>query len=349
MNKKISRVGLVIPPIVGHTQRGTGRYTKGLFNGLQKINDIHVSVIHNTKNSQNFDIIHYPYFDPFFLTLPLYKRIPTVVTVHDLIPLKYSEGFPIGIKGFMKWNIQKFSLQRTNAIITDSYASKRDICKFAQISPEKISVIFLGVDEDFKVVKNTKALKSVQNKLKLPPRFLLNVGDVNYNKNILTLLKIYKELNSRHNNLHLVLVGNGFIKSTPQLREVLNSITNYGLNDKVHRYANISQVDLIGIYNLSTLYIQPSLAEGFGLPVLEAMACGSPTVVNKNSSLIEITGTGGILIDFRNADTVIHAIEHLLESKTERIKLQESGFHQVELFQWEKCASHTAEVYRSIV
>mgnify|MGYP001570429698 FL=1 len=113
------KIALVDPPLSGHKLRGTGIYTLELYKALQKQKEVIVSLVDIKSDFSAFDIVHYPYFDPFFLTLPIIKKKPTVVTVHDLIPLKFPKYFPKGIRGEIKWRIQKFSLRDIQAIITD--------------------------------------------------------------------------------------------------------------------------------------------------------------------------------------------------------------------------------------
>src|SRR6185369_10508691 len=139
--------------------------------------------------SREADVIHYPYFDPFFITLPLKKIKPTVVTVHDLIPLVFPDKFPSGVKGFIKWQIQKLSLLGVNRIITDSKASKADVSRITGYARSKIDSVYLAPDPTYQKVTDTKILDEVKRTFSLPERFILNVSDVNWNKNIPGLLQ----------------------------------------------------------------------------------------------------------------------------------------------------------------
>src|SRR3989344_3863984 len=142
-------IAIVKPSIVGHMQRGTGIYAGELFDALKKYTKVKPFIVEFGDDISAYDLVHYPYFDPFFLTLPLWKKIPTVVTVHDLIPLKFPKEFPKGLKGSVKWLIQRFALSRVSCIVTDSHASKKDIYRFVPIKPAFVQVVYLGVGKQF--------------------------------------------------------------------------------------------------------------------------------------------------------------------------------------------------------
>src|SRR5690606_743268 len=148
------------------------------------------------KPPEDVDIIHYPYFDPFFLTLPLKKRVKTIVTVHDLTPLVFPDAFPAGIKGKLSWQVQKYSLKSASAIIADSEASKKDIIRLTGIDSNKIHVVYLAAGEEFERLQLSDTRnKELRKKYKLPENFLLYVGDVTWNKNLPRLLDAIEEAN----------------------------------------------------------------------------------------------------------------------------------------------------------
>lgn len=343
------KIALVNPPLSGHKLRGTGTYFEELYKALQKQKEIDVSLVGLNSNLSNFDLIHYPYFDPFFLTLPLIKKKVTIVTVHDLIPLKYPAYFPKGLRGEIKWFIQKLSLNQSLAIITDSYASKKDIVKYTPINEEKIDVIYLGVRKEFKKVKSQVILDEVRKKHNLPQDFILHVGDVNYNKNIQGLIKSFSEVVKIRKSIYLVLVGNGFIHDSIQLKEAENLLSELGLKGKVKKLGFIDLTDLVGIYNLAKVYIQPSFAEGFGLPVFEAMACGCPTVVSNTSSLPELVGDAALLVDPNNKEDIVKSILEIIDDSSVEEVLTKKGLQRVKKFSWERCANETLSVYKKVM
>lgn len=341
-------VALVTPVLAGHTHRGTGTYTENLYKGLRD-SGVKVTLVTQKDNFFSFDIIHYPYFDPFFLTLPLLKGCPTVVTVHDLIPLKYPHHFPKGIRGYIKWQIQRYSLRKSKAIITDSLASKNDILKFCQIPKNKIYPISLGIGGEFKVITEKNILERTRKKFKLPENFILYVGDINYNKNVLGLLEAFRLVSKSLPGLHLILVGIGFTTLSIPLSKILQLINVPELKAKVHRVGLVTSSDLISLYNLAKIYVQPSYAEGFGLPVLEAMACGCPVIVSNASSIPEIVGDAGIFFNPYETHTLAQKIISLYQNGEEQNILQKKGLQWVKKFTWEKCCDKVINVYHSIL
>lgn len=327
----------------GHSARGTGSYTRLLISALQK---------YETENSYSFftrgqkvpesaDLVHYPYFDPFFLTLPLQKLKPTVVTVHDLIPIAFADHFPRGIRGEIKWQIQKLSLRGANEVITDSMSSKTDIVKFTGIDDRRINTVYLAPASIYKPIKEDKKLKLVISKYGLPREYFLYVGDVNWNKNIIGLIRALALLDW---NYKLVLVGKAFLKNDlKETQEIDELISNLKLADKIVRPGFVEEEDLPAVYTLASVLIEPSFAEGFGLPVLEAMACGTPVVTSDRSSLKEIAGPS-ILIDPEKSDKIAEGIKTALNLN------RESWFKDARSwltnFSLEKMARETVQVYK---
>ncbi len=329
------KVALIKPPLIGHTMRGTGKYTTELFKALKKQN-IDIDLVEYHSNLNSFDLVHYPYFDPFFLTLPLFKKRPTIVTVHDLIPLVFPEHFPKGIKGNIKWQMQKFALKNVDEIITDSNASKKDIIRLIPYPENKINVIYLGVGKEFRQIKDSAILSKTKNKYSLPDQFILYVGDRNYNKNVDGLLMAFQKIAKDYSNIYLVLIGKGF--------------TDLQTPPHVLKFHSLTSEEMVHIYNLSRAYIQPSFAEGFGLPVLEAMACGCPTVVSNTSSLSEIKAPKSVLIDPKNVESIKRGIIKVLTSSPQQInEIIIDGLKNAQQFSWDKCAQETIKIYKIYV
>ncbi len=341
------KVAIDVSPLRNENRyRGVGTYTNQLVKSLQslKIKDFSCQLIENRKIPQDTDLIHYPFFDPFFLTLPFKKSRPTIVSIHDVIPLIFPEHYPAGLRGSLKLQVQKFSLKGVRAIITDSENSKKDVFKYLNYPKNKIYVVHLAPAKEFKLIKNQQALRAVKNKYQLPEKFVLYVGDVNYNKNIPGLIKALTGLKEK---MSLVLVGKAFKdESLKETQEIIQLINSLKLNKKVRRLGWIPDKDLVAVYNLASVYCQPSFYEGFGLPVLEAMACGCPVVAANNSSLPEICGQTAVMVDPYNLDEIIKGLNKALEKKEE---LKAKGFQQVKKFSWQKTAQETYEVYQKVV
>lgn len=324
--------------------RGVGSYTKHLLESLRIYEPSHtyISFIKGEKIPKA-DVIHYPYFDPFFLTLPIRKDRSTVVTVHDVIPLSYPDKFPRGIWGEIKWQIQKLSLRRACDILTDSKASKKDIQNVTGIISSKIHVVYLAPSPLFKPVEAKDTLRSVMKKHRLPQRFLLYVGDVNWNKNIPGLLNAYAVFRSRNNDIKLVLVGKSFLDtSLAEVTEINKTVQELGLETHVVRPGFVEAEDLPAIYSSSLLYIQPSIAEGFGLPALEAMACNCRVVTSFASSLSEIAGPA-ILCDPHSSESIVKSIEAALAIPATLWMKNAQAW--VRKFSWKNVAKETVYVY----
>lgn len=332
-----------------HALRGIGIYTQHLIKALQKLQDENFRIKISNIETQFCDIIHYPYFDFYFLTLPLKKQIKTVVTIHDVTPLIFPQYYSAGLKGKLKFFIQRFSLKGVSAVITDSENSKRDIAKYLNYSKEKIYVVYLATGEEFKKLETKKWKAEISKKYNLPERFVLYVGDVNYNKNVEGLIKAFGSSRTLSSGLKLVLVGKSFTdNSLPEVQRLLQLIKQLGLEDKIILPGWIPEEDLVKIYNLAEVYCQPSFYEGFGLPVLEAMACGCPVVCANSSSLPEVCGEAALMVDPHDDNGIAKAIERITTDRKLTNDLIEKGFKQSKKFFWEKTAKETVNVYHQI-
>jgi len=348
------RIAIDTTPLGGlHSVRGTGAYTKLLVEALQKYETKHSYhfFTQGQKVPGNVDIVHYPYFDPFFLTLPLLKTKPTVVTVHDLIPIVYSQRFPRGLRGTIKWNIQRISLLTAFVIVTDSEASKQDIHKFAGVRKRKIRVVYLAPAEFYRKITDKTLLDKTQRRYGLQSPYILYVGDVNWNKNVSGLLKSFAAIKSSQAppNLKLVLVGRAFTDETlSETSSLVTLMLKLNIADRVIRPGYVPDEDMPALYNMAKAYIQPSLAEGFGLPVLEAMACGCPVICSNTSSLAEIAGPA-LLVDPQNFSEITDGILKVLHLPDARMSvISEKGREWARQFSWRKVAAETVGVYEKI-
>lgn len=341
---KILKIAINTSPLKGaHAVRGVGSYTKNLVDALKKRNDIKLVDL-----KENPDVVHYPYFDLFFLTLPFNKTYSTVVTIHDVIPLLYPEHYPKGIRGWIKFQIQKFSLKGVSAVIADSETSKKDILRFLDVPQEKVHTIHLAPANNFKPITNHRLLITARKKYQLPDSFVLYVGDVNYNKNVLGLVKACKVIKTP-----LVIVGKqavekDFDRSHPENQPLVQLIEQYGSDLDILRVGFVSDKDLVAIYNLATVYCQPSFYEGFGLPVLEAMACGCPVVAGRTQALVEVAGDGAIFVDPKDYNEIAKGLQQLISNSQKRNKLIKKGLEHVKKFNWLKVAGETVKIYKNV-
>lgn len=342
----------ISPLSTGHGVRGVGAYTKWLVEALQRYESKHLYsfFVRGQELPQKVDLVHYPYFDPYFLTLPLRKPLPAVVTVHDLTPLVFPEHFAAGIRGRLKWYIQRWSLKGITRAIADSENSKRDVLRFTKVPACRIDVVHLAPSEGFIRSRDTVLLSGMKKKHNLPARFILYVGDVNWNKNVIGLIEAfinikYTNQKSKSEKLNLVLVGKAFENADfPEVRVIRSKIETAGLNREVRFLGYVPDEELPALYSLAATAVQPSYYEGFGLPVLEAMACGCPVVVARGSSLDEIAGPA-IRVG-HEPEAITEGITRALEmSQDERHRLIEAQFAWVQRFSWQKVARDTVASY----
>ena len=321
------------------TGRGVGFYVANLVDELKKSKTILLT-------DTNPDIVHYPFFDLFYPTLPLYKNRPTVVTIHDLTPLILKDLYPKGIMGTINLLRQRLAVSNLNAIITDSQNSKSDIIHYFKYPADKIFVTPLAIDPIFAKEVSQKELAEVQEKYKLPKKFILTVaGGPNPNKNLVTLAKVTKEL-----GLPLVVVGKGLLQEIkepihPELKD-LGKLRQY---EHILFPGFVSTEDLSAMYRLATLYCQPSLYEGFGLPVLEAMTVGCLLVSSNSSSLPEIYPANTITFNPKSQKEMKQALKKALDlTLKQKEDLLSSAKERAADFSWRKTVDMTEMVYNSI-
>jgi len=350
------KVAFNVQPLkTGHRTRGVGAYTKNLLEQLKET-DLEIQEFNDISEVKNADIVYYPWFDLFFKSLKLIRKIPTVITVHDVMPLLYPSNYPLGIRGKINFYLQKSALRKCQRIITVSKCSKKDIVSLLKIKEDKITVIPEAVSKEFKPLSEAKLL-SHKRKYDLPDRFLLYVGDANFVKNLPFLIKGFKLLkeDQKFNDIKVALVGGVFLKKVDDidhpelesLKQLNKLIRDYNLDNSIIRPGQVSEEELVCFYNLATVYIQPSLYEGFGLPLLEAMSCGTPVLSSKSSSLPEVGGEAAIYFDPSNLNQFVTLLKDLLNDKSLQIKLSRLGLTRVQLFSWEKVASDVKKVFES--
>lgn len=336
----------------GHSARGIGTYGRLLLENLEEIADLEIYKSSTLKKEDKLvpDIIHYPFFDLFFDTLPLSPFKNKVVTVHDVIPLIFPEQYKPGIKGKLRFEKQKLALKSAAAVITDSQASKTDIQKYLGIPEHKIHVVYLAANPNLKA-QDEDLIQKVTRKNNLPQKYILYVGDINYNKNIPQLIKMMKYIEDP--SIKLVCLGRNF---TPQeIPEWQWIETQIALSDVADRIVFLNTVltesidELAAIYSGAECYIQPSLYEGFGLPILEAMQCRVPVVCSNNSSLLEVGGEHALFAEPNAEDLAKKVLEVLGWAKTRKEKWVRDAYKWSQTFSWKKTAEETATVYRTVL
>lgn len=346
------KVTIDISPVKNaHQWRGIGIYTQKLVEALKRIGekDFELVLTENGRIPSDVDLIHYPYFDLFFPTLPIFKKKKTLVTIHDVIPLVFPQAYPPGVKGKIRFLHQKISLKGVRAIITDSFTSKRDISKYLNFPPNSIHVVYLAPAAAFQQIKEPKLLEETKKKFNLPKEFVLYVGDIAYHKNVSALASVCRKL-----KIPLVVVGKQaageeFDRNHIENQPLVDFLKNYGDDPRVYRLGFVPEEDLVRIYNLATVYCQPSLYEGFGLPVLEAMVCGCPVISSQTSSLSEIAAEAALFFNPESHDQLILCLKDILKNDKLKARMIERGLQQSKKFSWEKTAQKTFAVYAEVV
>ncbi|HSX09857.1 MAG TPA: glycosyltransferase family 1 protein [Candidatus Saccharimonadales bacterium] len=347
------KIAIDVSPLEsGHKVRGVGFYLSYLKKALVSYFPEHEYIFFTNAHEidKSVDVVHYPYFDPFFLTVPFIKKHKTVVTVHDLTPLVFPSHFPAGVKGNFKWQIQRFNLHNVDRIIADSIASQNDITKIVGITKEKVDVAYLAADEEFKPLKNQdQRLKSVQKKYNLPKEFILYVGDVTWNKNVPLLVKAMRDI-----DMPLIMVGKSLVSTDFDRKNVWNNdlvevqkIASQ--NNHIHMLGFVPTEDLVVLYNLATLFVFPSVYEGFGLPIVEAMQSGCPTIISKEGCMPEVGGEAVQYFHGYDLGSLKAAITNVLNSKSLQKELSEKGIAQAKKFNWKKTAEQTLTAYKKAI
>ena len=348
------RIALDLDSAKIHKGRGIGFYAQKLHQSLTKrvrpLRTDPFEVVELTnKSSKKLDLIHYPGFTLFKFPQQI-PNTPFVVTVHDLIPLDYPKHFPLGIKGKLAWYLQKKWLKKARAIITDSNASKESIQKHTNISNQKIHVIYLAADKEFTTLNDQIRLNNLKKQYNLPDKFVLYVGDFNWNKNIPLLTQTCIDL-----KYPLVIVGkkalsDDFDQGHSENHDLVKFQQLAKANSKtIIRLGYLPTHDLVTIYNLATVFAYPSKAEGFGLPILEAFSCGCPVITSKFTSTAEISGKAAILIDPTNLNELKKALKDIWTQPALREKLSKLGLNQVKKFTWDKTIKQTYDVYQKVL
>lgn len=345
------KVALLQPPSRG-SFRGVDFYAERLLSHLQNIANLEVAFVpyNPLARYDSFDLVHSPVFEPYFFSLPILARPRLVVTIHDATRLVFPDHFPAGVRGQTEWAIQKLLLAgKVSHIITDSVTSKKDIVRFYHWPEDKITSIYLAADKAFKKIDSGRSSKEIISKYHLPEKFLLYVGGANWNKNVISLCQAAEKLDTP-----LVIIGkewvNPNVDKTNIETESLRQVKDFTDNKPIFIFPGfIPTEELVTIYNLASVYVQPSIYEGFGLPLLEAMNCGTPVVCGRNSSLAEIAEDAAVFADVENSSDLAQKISKVMSlSSKSRQELQQKCLAQAKKFSWDKTAQQTHKVYNRL-
>lgn len=291
-------------------------------------------------NKEKVDILHQPCF-----SAPLFYKGPIVVTVHDIINILFPDNVSLPSRIFYsKW--MPLTYKKASRIITISESTKKDIVKNLGIQEEKIIVIPLAADKKFMERTSQGDIDKVKTKYNLPEKYILHIGTLEPRKNLGFLIEVFSEVvkDKKTHDWSLVITG----KKGWHYQELYQKVKKLGLENKVIFTGYFDEVDKPALYKGATIFVFPSLYEGFGLPPLEAMASGVPVVSSNASSMPEVVGDAGILISPQDKILWVKSIKKVLSEGKLRDKMRVKNKKQVANFSWEKTAERTAKVYKGV-
>jgi len=274
---------------------------------------------------------------------PARLSCPSVVTLHDLGFLRFPELF-LWLHGRYLRRALPRSARRAAAVMTDSETRRKEVIERLKIPPERVSTVLLGVDEAFRPEAAPQRLEQVRKMHRLPERFILALGTVEPRKNLLVLLEAFNRLAKEESDLCLVLVGRRGWKEEP----VFERIESLGLSGRVVWTGFLPREDLPVVYSMALVCAYLSIYEGFGLPVLEAMACGTPVVASDIPVFREWTAGAAVLVPPDDPGQVANQLHRMLNSQETRQRLSESGLRLASELTWERTAHAALEVYHQV-
>lgn len=293
------------------------------------------------------DLFHAP-----CLTAPVLLDLPLVVTIHDMIwyyPDRYSGNrLSLGKRGLMRWYYQtvpKVAARRANAVITVSEAARQSILKYLRIDEDRIFVTHEAASSIFRPLEDCRA-EHILAKYQLRSNFILGIGSADPRKNIKTLIRAYALLpEPLRQTYQLAIIYNHKSLASASFQEA----EHLGILNHVLFLEEVSDQDLVHLYNMASLFVFPSLEEGFGLPPLEAMACGTPVLAANNSSIPEIVGDAALQFSAENVRELTDLISNVLTNLNLQQDMKKRGIDQAATFSWRNCALETLKIYEKVV
>lgn len=277
------------------------------------------------------------FYSPDFV-LPPTRAKRKILTVHDLSFKRHPETAVPNLKWYLEGAVPR-AVQRADLILADSDATRRDLIELFAAPPARVRTLYSGCDACFQRVTDAQELKRVRDTYQLHRPFILNVGTIEPRKNLPRLIEAFSRLKQRR-ELDLVIAGGrGWMYD-----EIYQAPQKFGVSAQVRFIGFTPDADLPALYSLAELFAYPSLYEGFGLPVLEALACGAAVVTANNSSLPEVAGDAAMLIDAHDVNALAWAMSRLLDDASWRAALQRKALAQAKKFSW---ASSAAELRRA--
>jgi glycosyltransferase involved in cell wall biosynthesis len=290
------------------------------------------------------DLAHIPYF-----ASALSPSLPTVVTVHDLIPMILPE-YRGSVLVRLYTSLVASAAARASLVLTDSEASKRDILSHLNLAATRVRVVYLAPGPHYRPVDDPDHLETVRRKYDLPEDFVLWLSGFDVRKNARSLLHAYTWVHQALGEYHpLVMAGVTPEEDTRFFPDPRRIAAELGVTDAVHFPGWVDEADKPALYSAATVFVYPSRYEGFGLPILEAMACGTPVVTSNAASLPELAGAAAFQVDPGDARRLAAAIIALCVQEGLHAEMREKGLAQAAQFTWEKTARETLAAYQDVL
>jgi glycosyltransferase involved in cell wall biosynthesis len=284
------------------------------------------------------DLFH----SPDFTLPPTLPGVPTLLTVHDLSFIRDPESAWPSLRAFLNKAVPR-SVKRATHVLADSQATKADLIELFGTPAEKITVLYSGVEARFAPVRDQSEIDRICAKYQLPRPFILSVGTLQPRKNYARLIEAFASIASGVPQ-HLVITGGqGWLYES-----IFEQVSRSGLEGRVHFPGFVDDADLPVLYSAADLFALVSLYEGFGLPLLEAMACGTPVIGSNVSSLPEVIGAAGLQVDPRSVDGIARALTQLMTQPELRQRSIGLGLERAKLFTWDKAARELLAIYDQV-
>lgn len=307
---------------------------------LAKVEFEHITYPRVCKRD-GYALAHVPHFGP-----PLFPPIPTVVTIHDLIPLVLP-AYRGSLAVRLYTRLARAGARRARVIIADSEASRRDIIKYLHVPAARVRVVYLAAEARFQPVAAAHERARVRAQYNLPERFVLYLGGFDARKNVGALMQAFAALEAeRAAGWKLVVAGKLPAAGSAFFPEPRALAQRFRVRDAVQFIGHVAEEDKPALYSSARAFVYPSQYEGFGLPPLEALACGTPVICSHAASLPEVVGAAGILLAPHDGAAWVEALRALLRDDAQWRDLSARGLMQARKFSWARTARETWELYQ---
>ncbi len=287
------------------------------------------------------DLFHAPHY----VVSPL-TTCPYVVTIHDCIHLRFPQYLPNRAAHLYARTVMSLAARRARRVLTVSQASKDDILHYLGVPAAKVEVIYNAIDERVAAAPTPEDITRVSQRFQLTSPYILYTGNIKPHKNVDRLIEAYSILRRRgYEQVKLLVIGDE-ISKYPNLRRLVH---RFQLHQHVRFFGFVPEATLAVLYRMASMFVFPSLCEGFGLPPLEAMAAGVPVITSNVSSLPEVVGDAAILIDPMDAGAIADAMARLLDDDALRRDLIRRGHERVRAFSWARSVARVRQVYGEVL